>query len=98
MIRLRWNILKEVTRKKPNVADQIMFKLVKPLLFLCVVFELTCSPPCYQVYPRLDIHVTKGLNHLLKVTFSTLVLCFIAHSLAEPFLRPSQDRSGLHSF
>jgi hypothetical protein len=28
MTRPRWNILKEVTKKKPNIADQIMFKLV----------------------------------------------------------------------
>lgn len=81
MTRPRWNILKEVTRKKPNVADQIMFKLVKSPAPHSRRLSSYLNTVRFQVYPRLDIHVTKGLNHLLKVSFPSLAPSF-PHSLA----------------
>jgi hypothetical protein len=92
MTRPRWNILKEVTRKKPNVADQIMFKLVKsPTPHSRRLSSYLNTAVRFQVYPRLDIHVTKGLNHLLKVSFPSFSRSFpnsLARALSASIPRP----------
>lgn len=92
MTRPRWNILKEVTRKKPNVADQIMFKLVKsPTPNSRRLSSYLNTAVRFQVYPRLDIHVTKGLNHLLKVSFPSFSRSFpnsLARALSASIPRP----------
>ncbi|XP_053645624.2 DNA primase small subunit [Cherax quadricarinatus] len=57
--RQRWTTIQTEITKAINKADHK--KGLRPHLLTEIILQL--------VYPRLDIHVTKGLNHLLKSPF-----------------------------
>lgn len=85
----RWNIIQQEVNKAINKGDK---KSIRKNLLTEIVL--------YYTYPRLDINVSKGLNHLLKSPFcihpktGRVCVCFSPHKAEEfdPLLVPSVNQ------